>query len=184
MRRNEIVLLLVDRPMPGEGVPVQFFGETAWLPSGPAAIALKTGASIVIGHCIRLPGDVRFAGGLEPALDYAPLLTGDKEADVRAITQAVASAMETLIRRAPDQWYMFRPMWPRPATARELRRAAHPHRRHRGRRLVHGIVGARHSIGRLRARMRRGSDVAGTALGISVDPAIIEEWVEQGPEES
>jgi lauroyl/myristoyl acyltransferase len=189
LRRNEIVVLLVDRPMPGEGIPVQFFGETAWLPSGPAAIALKTGASIVMGYCIRLPDQIHFEGALLPALDYRSLLTGNKDADTQMITQCIATAMEALIRRAPAQWYMFRPMWPRPATTREHRHAARLRRRQARRQFYARRMGyAQQSLSRLRARLRRSQpaaspDMAGLAMGISVDPPELEEWVAQGPQE-
>src|SRR5690348_10741294 len=168
LRRNEVVMLLIDRPMPGEGVPVQFFGETAWLPSGPAAIALKTGAPLVIGSCIRMRGDIRFQGGIESPIEYKQLLTGNKQADIQAITQAIACAMEALIRRAPDQWYMFRPMWPRPETATERRRARRQARRVALRRRARQLRHARPSITRLRARIRGAApsaDLSGVSLG-------------------
>jgi len=113
LKRNEIVLLLIDRPQPNEGVPVQFFGETAWIPEGPALIALKTRAALIIGYCVRSRGDKTFHGKFEPPIEYEHLLTGDKEHDIQVITQQIVSGMEEVIRRYPDQWYMFRQMWPR-----------------------------------------------------------------------
>src|SRR6266487_2098027 len=65
LKRNEIVLLLFDKPEPDEGVAVQFFGETAWVPVGPAAIARKTGAAIVVGYCARRRNDKTFYGVFE-----------------------------------------------------------------------------------------------------------------------
>lgn len=113
LKRNEIVMLLFDRPQPDEGVPVKFFGETAWLPAGPAAIALKTRASIMVGYCARRRGDKTFKGEFAPPIEYEHLLTGDKERDIQIITQEIVSRMETIIRWYPDQWFMFREMWPR-----------------------------------------------------------------------
>ncbi len=113
LKRNEIVMLMFDRPQPEEGVPVQFFGETAYLPPGPAAIAIKTGASLTVGYCVRRRGDKTFSGAFEEPIEYAPLLTGDKEADIQRVTQEIVNRMEAIIRRHPDQWYMFREMWPR-----------------------------------------------------------------------
>ena len=113
LKRNEIVLLLFDRPQPNEGVSVKFFGETAWLPEGPAAIALKTRAAIIVGYCARNRGDKRFHGEFEPPIEYEHLLTGDKERDIQIITQEIVTRMEDIIRQYPDQWYMFRQMWPR-----------------------------------------------------------------------
>lgn len=112
LKKNEIVLLLVDKPEPDEGVPVQFFGETAYLPAGPAAIVLKTRSALMFGYCARRRGDKTFTGVLEP-IEYEHLLTGEKEKDIQIITQQIVSRMEEVIRRYPDQWYMFRQMWPR-----------------------------------------------------------------------
>lgn len=109
LRRNEVVLVVADKPSPGTGVEVEFFGEKTWLPDGPAAIALKTGAKLVPAFLARQPNDMEFWGRLEPALQYE--LSGNKEQDIHTITQCVAKALEDMIRRYPDQWYMFRPMW-------------------------------------------------------------------------
>ncbi|MFL5732549.1 MAG: lysophospholipid acyltransferase family protein [Chloroflexia bacterium] len=113
LKRNEIVLLLFDRPQPNEGVEVQFFGEPAWLPAGPAAIALKTRATVLVGYCARRRGDKTFHGEFGEPIEYEHLLTGDKERDIQIITQEIVSRMEQIIRQYPDQWYMFRQMWPR-----------------------------------------------------------------------
>lgn len=113
LKRNEIVMLMIDRPVPGEGVPVQFFGETAYLPPGPAAIAIKTGASLALAYCLRKRGDKQFAGVFEEPIAYEHLLTGDKEADVQRVTQEIVTRFERVIRMHPEQWYMFREMWPR-----------------------------------------------------------------------
>jgi lauroyl/myristoyl acyltransferase len=113
LKKNEIVLLLFDRPQPGEGVAVQFFGETAYLPPGPAAIAIRTGAALSIGYCLRQRGDKRFVGVFEKPIEYKHLLTGDKEADIQCVTQEIVNRFERVIREHPDQWYMFREMWPR-----------------------------------------------------------------------
>lgn len=114
IKQNEAVTILFDKPeSEKDGVPVQFFGETAYLPAGPAAIALKTRASIIIGYCVRQPDDTTFYGAVEPLLEYESLLTGDKERDIQIITQQIVNTMEHVIRRHPDQWYMFREMWPR-----------------------------------------------------------------------
>ena len=113
LKKNEAVTILFDKPEPETGVPVQFFGETAYVPAGPGAIALKTGASVIVGYCVRRKDDTTFMGVVEPPIEYKSLLTGDKERDIQIITQEIVSAMERVIRRYPNQWYMFREMWPR-----------------------------------------------------------------------
>jgi lauroyl/myristoyl acyltransferase len=41
---------------------------------------------------------------------YEP--TGDEERDVRELTQRIMHALETLVRKYPEQWYVFHPLWP------------------------------------------------------------------------
>ncbi|MCA9851705.1 MAG: hypothetical protein KC461_13820, partial [Dehalococcoidia bacterium] len=42
-------------------------------------------------------------------VDFTP--SGDAEADVRGLTQAVFTNLEGLVRRHPEQWYIFRSLW-------------------------------------------------------------------------
>ena len=107
---NEAVGIVADRPQKdGRGVAVTFFGdETRW-PTGVASIALRTGAAIVTGYLVR-GSDGGFDGEMLPALAFEA--TGDKDQDLRRLTQEIAGVQERLINRYPDQWYMFRRMWP------------------------------------------------------------------------
>ncbi|MCL5962174.1 MAG: lysophospholipid acyltransferase family protein [Chloroflexi bacterium] len=110
LRRNGMVLIMFDKPQPDGGVPVNFFGGRAWLPNGAAALALKTGAKLIPSYLAREPGGMSFYGELAPALEYE--LTGDKGKDIQTITQKIVDSAQEIIRRHPDQWYMFRRMWP------------------------------------------------------------------------
>jgi KDO2-lipid IV(A) lauroyltransferase len=109
LRANEVVGILVDRPSFDNGVPVTLFGrETRW-PSGPATLAIRTGAKVLVGSLIWRP-DGRFDGDVQLVDDTE--ITGDIEHDVRALTQEIASRLESAIRACPQQWCMFRQMWP------------------------------------------------------------------------
>lgn len=109
LRRNEILGLLIDRPEPEGGVPVRFCGAETSVPAGAAALALRTGARVVPGVLMRQP-DNTFRGYIAPAIAFEP--TGDYEHDVQAFTQRIYEALEAFVYAHPDQWYMFRPMWP------------------------------------------------------------------------
>ena len=112
LRRNEAVGLVVDRPLPpDEGVSVEFFDQCISWPTGPAVLALRTGAKIVTGYLVRNQGD-DYVGEIFPPLEYE--ITDDQDGDVQRITQQLVSIQEDLIRRYPDQWFMFRRMWPSP----------------------------------------------------------------------
>lgn len=111
MRRNETLAILIDRPLSEGGVDVKFFGAATQVPAGPARIALRTGAKLVPVALVRIAGhDDRIRAILD--FDVEPLRSGDDERDVQALTQQVMAAHERFIRRFPDQWYMFRRMWP------------------------------------------------------------------------
>jgi lauroyl/myristoyl acyltransferase len=41
-----------------------------------------------------------------------PEITGDTKQDVRRLAQRVIETLEGYIRRWPDEWLMFFPLWP------------------------------------------------------------------------
>jgi len=110
LRRNEVVCLLSDRDIGGNGAEVSFFGERTRLPGGPATIAVRSGAAL-------LPTAVYFTGGgghhglVRPPLSLERGGDGLR-ADVGRITQVLATELEDLIRRAPEQWHLMQPNWP------------------------------------------------------------------------
>ena len=108
LRRNEVLALLIDRPLPAGGAPVQFFGRETRIPDGVARLALRTGAAVI--GAVGLRRGSRFAAMVSPPLPFEP--TGDREHDVRVLTQLIATWLEGEVRRHPSQWYMFRDMWP------------------------------------------------------------------------
>jgi KDO2-lipid IV(A) lauroyltransferase len=101
----------VDRPLPAsEGVPVTFFGRTCFVPGGFAQLALKTGAAIAPGFVWY---DEQYTPTLHSYLSAPiwPVASGDRAADVIALTQRIYDAIEEIVRAHPAQWYMFRPFW-------------------------------------------------------------------------
>ncbi|HVC71308.1 MAG TPA: phosphatidylinositol mannoside acyltransferase [Acidimicrobiales bacterium] len=109
LRAGGLVGLLCDRDIVGNGVEVEFFGERTTLPAGPATLALRTGAVLLPTAVYGGPGRDHSAVIMAPV---ATGRTGRLRADVTRVTQQVAHDLEQLIRRAPDQWYLFQPNWP------------------------------------------------------------------------
>ncbi len=108
LRANHMVCLLCDRDIGGRGVEVEFFGERTTLPAGPATLALRAGTVV-------LPTAVYFEGPGHHAVVEPPVAaerSGRLRDDVARLTQATATALEGLIRRAPEQWHLFQPNWP------------------------------------------------------------------------
>lgn len=109
LRRNEVLGILIDRPLVEEGVEVRFFGAPTRVPAGAATLALRTGASIVTAIVVREGS--HYVGLVSPLL--IPESTGNLSADVVHLTQRFMTQLEDWIRVYPDQWFMFRDMWPR-----------------------------------------------------------------------
>lgn len=114
LRSNGLLALLIDRPTPNDGVRVSFFGREVEVPAGPARLALRTGAQVVpVAFARRSEKGPEVITLADFSVSHEP--TGDKDADVRCLTQQIMHAQERFIRSYPEQWYMFREMWPQPA---------------------------------------------------------------------
>lgn len=109
LRAGEVVTLICDRDIGGGGVEVEFFGEPTTLPAGPATLALRTGAALLPVAVYMAPRGGHHGVVLPPIPTGR---TGSFRDDVVRVTQALAGALEDLIRRAPEQWHLFQPNWP------------------------------------------------------------------------
>jgi KDO2-lipid IV(A) lauroyltransferase len=109
LRAGKLVGLLCDRDIVGNGIDVEFFGEHTTMPAGPAMLALRTGAVLLPTAVYSGPGIGHTAVIMPPV---ATERTGGLRQDVARVTQLVADDLETLIRRAPQQWHLFQPNWP------------------------------------------------------------------------
>ncbi|HZT67233.1 MAG TPA: phosphatidylinositol mannoside acyltransferase [Acidimicrobiales bacterium] len=109
LRQGGLVALVSDRDLAGTGVEVEFFGERTRLPGGAATLALRTGAAL-LPVAVYLQPKGRMHAVVRPALPVARQAT--LREDVVRVTQALAAAMEELIRAHPEQWHLFQPNWP------------------------------------------------------------------------
>jgi lauroyl/myristoyl acyltransferase len=116
LQRGDYVALLADRPTPGDGVQVQFFGRPVWVPAGAAALAERAGSPLLVGGVIRNPDHTYSAIGMPPILVDPDRPRAEA---IREAMQRVMSDLEALIRKAPEQWYMFRRMWTDESCKRE-----------------------------------------------------------------
>lgn len=115
LRKGGFLAILIDRPLETGGIEVEFFGGKVRVPEGPARLALRTGAAIVPGCMVRLqPGSDRVRALLD--FDIEVPATGDAARDAQLLTQRVMASHECMIRRHPEQWYMFRRFWQQPKT--------------------------------------------------------------------
>lgn len=97
-----LVPLLADRDLSAKGIQVQFFGESARFPAGPAALAIDTGAAL---H----PASLYWAGHNVADIlpEIVPPTEGTRAERIEATTQLVANALEAAIREHPTDWHML-----------------------------------------------------------------------------
>jgi len=102
-----IVALVADRDLAGRGVEVTMFGKRRRLPAGPAFLSLTTGAPLLVTPVYQTERGWRCV--MTPPLVVEP--TGDRRADVAALTARMAEEFERAIAAAPTDWHMFQPAW-------------------------------------------------------------------------
>ena len=108
LRRNEAVGLAADRVIFGEGVPVQLCGETAFLPKGPALLAIMSGAPLMPAFTRRLP-DGRVEGVFGRGIDLSDL--DRSSAGLQEGVQRMADALTEMIGFGYRSWYALHPVW-------------------------------------------------------------------------
>jgi KDO2-lipid IV(A) lauroyltransferase len=107
MRTPAVLGMVVDWGYRPDDLPVRLMGAWTTLPAGPATLAARTGALIVPVAAIR-GRDGRYRPEMGTPIEVAD--TSPKA--IADATQAIADALEAMVRIAPEQWHTFKPMWP------------------------------------------------------------------------
>jgi KDO2-lipid IV(A) lauroyltransferase len=111
LHRNEILYLVTDEQKRRGGIPVPFFGQTAYTPLGPAIFSLKTGAPILPMFIVRergFPKTLFIGGPIE--LER----TSEEKKDIELLTAKFTKAIEDFIRQYPGQWTWLNRRWKLP----------------------------------------------------------------------
>ncbi len=107
MKSGGVTCLVADRDLSATGIPVQFFGETARMPAGPAMLAIATGAALI-------PVTLWFEGPLIRGRFHEEILVpseGTRREKVTAMTQSMADAFAVTIAAHPQDWHMLQKFW-------------------------------------------------------------------------
>ncbi|MER7763347.1 phosphatidylinositol mannoside acyltransferase [Streptomyces sp. NPDC097619] len=107
LRSGGLICLVADRDLSSSGVEVDFFGETARMPAGPALLAQQTGARL-------LPVTLWYDGPLMRGRIHPPVAvpeTGTRQQKTAVMTQATADAFAAGIARHPQDWHMLQRLW-------------------------------------------------------------------------
>jgi phosphatidylinositol dimannoside acyltransferase len=103
------VLTGVDRPITDTKYRPSFFGQPASLPVSHVRLALKLGLPITVVACQAQPDGFYqiLASDPLPMQPHPDLVT-----ETVRNAEAVLRVIEEWIRRTPEQWAMFYPVWP------------------------------------------------------------------------
>ncbi len=115
LTRKEWVGFLIDFGVNNQkditNTEVMFFGAPTRFPASPAILAQRTGAPILVVHTY-VEQDKHIQSMIADPIYVPKELSREQAAQVTM--QAVAHNMEQFIREHPDQWYVYRAMWPQP----------------------------------------------------------------------
>jgi KDO2-lipid IV(A) lauroyltransferase len=109
LKRNEGLGILADQHIRGEGIMVDFFGYPAKTLRNVAELILRSGATVVPLFIVRNKDLTKHTLIVENPLSYTP--TGDKELDLKNISQTYTNLIESYIRRYPEQWVWMHNRW-------------------------------------------------------------------------
>jgi KDO2-lipid IV(A) lauroyltransferase len=112
LKEGKVVALMCDRDIQGPKALLPFFGEEAYMPTGPVEVAMRTGAIIIPVFSHRLDGD-RLEVQLEEPLDLVS--TGNFEADVLTNAQRFLERFRKHLTQDPGQWAVLEAIWSQPA---------------------------------------------------------------------
>jgi lauroyl/myristoyl acyltransferase len=103
LRAGKCVCLPCDRDITGHGIEVDFFGETAQMAPGPAALAERTGAAL-------MPVMLWFTEdgwGVKVGAEIPVPAGEDRKERIVGMTQSVARFFEDAIAEHPQDWHML-----------------------------------------------------------------------------
>jgi KDO2-lipid IV(A) lauroyltransferase len=113
LRRNEILYLVADEQQRRAGIPVLFFSQKAFTPSGPALFSLKTGAPILPMFVLR-KNRIQWTLVIGHPIEIER--TSDERKDIEALTAKFTKAIEDFIRQYPSQWTWLNRRWKLPSS--------------------------------------------------------------------
>ncbi|MCP3968556.1 MAG: lysophospholipid acyltransferase family protein [Lentisphaerae bacterium] len=110
LKQGKSIAILADQhASSSEGVESLFFSQPCRTHFSPALLHLKTGIPILVSVTRRVDNNFNFEYVLDRPIEYTP--TGDKQADIKAITQLYTTSLERLIRKQPEQWLWSHRRW-------------------------------------------------------------------------
>ena len=109
LKKNESIGILIDQNIKSiPGIYANFLGRPAYTPLGLAAIAMKSGCSVVPGFIVRKKDNTHLLEFL-PEVDI--IKTGDHESDIKTNTERFNKIIGMFIQKYPEQWVWIHKRW-------------------------------------------------------------------------
>ncbi|MEV5439712.1 phosphatidylinositol mannoside acyltransferase [Streptomyces sp. NPDC052682] len=108
LRSGGLICLVADRDLSASGVEVEFFGETARMPAGPALLAQQTGA-VLLPVTLWYDATPVMRGRVHPPVEVPE--SGTRAEKTSVMTQALADAFASGIAEHPEDWHMLQRLW-------------------------------------------------------------------------
>ena len=109
LQAGENIALLIDRPPEAKAVTVELFGQRFRASVAAAELARASGCAL-LGVVVAREG-TGYAARILPEFAYDRASLGSRESRQK-LTQDIMAAFEPEIRRYPEQWFHFVPIWP------------------------------------------------------------------------
>ncbi|MFI9204402.1 phosphatidylinositol mannoside acyltransferase [Streptomyces sp. NPDC053048] len=108
LRAGGLVCLVADRDLSSSGVEVEFFGEAAKMPAGPAMLAVRTGA-VLLPVTLWYDDSPVMRGRIHDPVEMPA--DGTRAERAAVMTQRVADAFAAGIAEHPQDWHMLQRLW-------------------------------------------------------------------------
>jgi KDO2-lipid IV(A) lauroyltransferase len=108
--------MIADEYQRQGGLPVPFFGQTAYTPPGPAIFSLKTGASILPMFVLR-ENKIQWTLVIDHPIEIEK--TSDEKKNIEMLTAKFTKTIEDVVRQYPSQWPWLNRRWKLPPSKRE-----------------------------------------------------------------
>jgi KDO2-lipid IV(A) lauroyltransferase len=108
LRNGEVLFIAGDQRTRGRRTAGRFLGKPAWLPAGPASLAVLAEVPLVAA-AIRRGRDGRLSLLIAPPI--RPGTGASRRAVIDGMTERLSQTLEVWIREEPCQWAWFHERW-------------------------------------------------------------------------
>ena len=108
LKSKKIVAMVADQRAPKESMKIKFFGKEVPVHTGPAILAIKTGAPLLYGIPVRQPD---FSYKTEMVEISQKNLPEDESEKILELTKRHMNYLEKYIKEYPERWRWMHKRW-------------------------------------------------------------------------